>query len=184
MTTRHLGLLVGLAVLASPNPANAQAPDPCALLTTAELQPAFPGTKPGNSARPSRTLEQSGILRCEWTHSTGRVVLITGGDSVEDSPEDEARTMMSAFVDPTRPDAERRVRVETLSGVGDKTVAILEPQDTPKGITGSGVVLVVRRGKRQVVLIAMPPGNLVQRDRADALMVLADVGRAIAKRLG
>jgi hypothetical protein len=179
-----LGLLSVLAVLASTSLGNAQAVDPCALLTAAEMQQAFPGTKPGNAARPDRTLQQAGISRCEWIHTSGRVVLITGGDSAEDSPEDEAKTMMSAFVDPTRPDAERRVRIETLPGVGDKTVAVLERQDTPKGITGSGVVLVVRRGKRQVVLMAMPPGNLVQRDRADALKVLADLGRAIAKRMG
>lgn len=181
MKTRHLGLLAGLALLVSPRLVNAQAPDPCALLTPAEMQPAFPGTKPG---RTDRKMEKAGIISCEWMYSAGRVVLIAGADDPDDSPTDEAKTMMAAFVDPTRPDAERRVRVETLPGVGDKTVAVLERQDQPKGITQDGVVLVVRRGNRQVVLMAVPPGDLARRERADALKVLSDLGKAIAKRLG
>ena len=181
MKTQHLGLLAGLAVLASTDLGNAQTPDPCGLLTIAEMQPACPGTKPG---RVDRKLEKDGIVRCEWVHSTGRVVLVAGNDSDDDSPVDEAKTFMAAFVDPLRPDAERHVRIETLPGVGDKAVAILERQDQAKGITQNGVILVVRRGKRQVVLLAVPPGDLSRRERADALKVLADLGRAMAKRLG
>jgi hypothetical protein len=184
MKARHLGLLAGLVVLASTHVGNAQTLDPCALLTTAEMQQAFPGTKPGKPGRPDRTLEKAGIRRCEWTHSTGSVVLVTGSDSAEDTPEDEATTLMMAFVDPLRLDAERHVRIETLPGVDDKAVAILERQDQAKGITRNGALLVVRRGKRQVSLLAMPPGDLVRRERADALKVLADLGRAIAKRMG
>jgi hypothetical protein len=184
MKTRHLGLLAGLAVLAAPSLGSAQKLDACALLTPAEMQQAFPGTKPAKPGRPDPTLEKAGIFRCEWTHSTGSVVLVAGADSADDLPEDEAKTLMAAFVDPTRPDAERRVRIETLPGVGDKAVAILERQDQAKGITQNGALLVVRRGKRQVALLAMPPGDLVRRERADALKVLADLGRAIAKRLG
>jgi hypothetical protein len=181
MKTRHLGLLAGIAVLASMPLGNAQTPDPCALLTAADMQQAFPGTKPG---RVIRTLEKEGILSCEWTHAAGRVVLVAGADSAEDTPEEEAKTLMSAFVDPLRPDAERRVRIETLPGVGDKAVAILERQDQAKGITQDGVLLVVRRGKRQVALLGAPPGDLSRRERADALRVLSDLGKAIAKRLG
>jgi hypothetical protein len=180
MKTRHLGLLAGIAVLASTPFGNAQTPDPCALLTPAEMQQAFPGTKPG---RTDRKLEKDGIVRCEWTYDTGRVVLIAGSDSPDDSPVDEAKTMMAAFVDPTRPSAERQARIETLAGVGDKTVAVLERQDQAKGFTRDGLVLVVRRGNRQVVLMAVPPGDLLRRERADALRVLSDLGKAIAKRL-
>jgi hypothetical protein len=179
-----VGLFAAVAMLASASLGNAQKLDACALLTAAEMQQAFPGTKPGKAGRPDPALEKAGIFRCEWTHSTGSVILVAGADSADDVPEDEARTLMSAFVDPTRPDAERRVRVDTLPGVGDRAVAILERQDKAKGITGDGVVLVVRRGTRQVALVAMPPGDLARRERADALKVLADLGRAIAKRLG
>lgn len=180
MKTRYLALLTALAGLAFPGVGNAQRPDPCALLTVVELQPAFPGSKQGRTVR---TLEKDGILSCEWTYNTGRVALIAGGDGIEDTPLDEAKTMMNAFVDPLRPDAERHVRFETLPGVGDKAVAILERQDRAKGITNNGVLLVVRRGKRQVVLIAVPPGDLMRRERAEALKIVADLGRAIARRL-
>jgi hypothetical protein len=180
MKTRHLDLLTALAVVASTCVGNAQTPDPCALLTVAELQPAFPGSKPG---RTIRTLAKDGILSCEWVHNTGRVVLVAGADSSDDTPIDEAKTLMNAFVDPLRPDAERHVRFETLAGVGDKSVAVLEREDKAKGITQNGLVLVVRRGQRQVALMAVPPGDLTRRERADALKVLADLGRAIARRL-
>jgi hypothetical protein len=180
MKTRYLGLLTGLAVLTSLSVGNAQTPDPCALLTVVELQPAFPGSKPG---RTIRTLEKEGILSCEWTSNTGRIVLVAGADGIEDTPLDEAKTLMHSFVDPLRADAERHVRFETLPGVGDKAVAVLERQDRAKGITDNGVLLVVRRGNRQVALMAVPPGDLMRHERADALKILAELGRAIARRL-
>ena len=180
MRATTLVVLVTAALLVSSRLVEAQVGDPCALLTTAEMQQAFPGTKSGQL---DRKLEKDGILRCEWVHNAGRVVLVAGDDSADDSPEDEAKTFMSAFVDPLRPDAERRVRVETLPGVGDKAVAIVERQDTANGITQNGAILVVRRGKRQVALLAVPPGDLARRERADALKVLSDLGKAIAKRL-
>jgi len=181
MKTRYLGVLAGLAVLASTRLGHAQIPDPCALLTPAEMQPVFPGTKPG---RIDRALEKNDILRCEWIYNSGRVVLIAGADGDEDLPVDDAKTFMMSFVDPRRPDAEHRVRFETLPGVGDKAVAVLERGDAGKGITQDGVVLVVRRGKRQVALLAVPPGNLTRLERADALRLLSDLGKVIAKRLG
>jgi hypothetical protein len=181
MKTRHLSLLAGFALLAATRLGHAQTPDPCALVTPAEMQQAFPGTKPG---RTDRKMEKDGILRCEWTHNTGRVVLIAGNDDKDDVPADDATSLMLSFVDPLRPDAERHVRIETLPGVGDKAVAILERQDQAKGITQDGLVLVVRRGDRQVAMLAVPPGDLARRERAAALKVLSDLGRAIAKRLG
>jgi hypothetical protein len=180
MKTSTLAILAGVAWLTSTVPVAGQIGDPCALLTTAEMQQAFPGTTPG---RVDRALEKNGILRCEWTHSTGRVVLVAGADG-GDSPVDDAKTFMLSFVDPLRPDAEQHVRIETLTGVGDQAVAIVERLDQAKGITQNGAVLVVRRGTRQVALLAVPPGDLARRERADALKVLADLGRAIAKRLG
>lgn len=180
MKPRQLALLTTLALLAATSVGSAQTPDPCALATLAELQPAFPGVKAGKTIR---SLEKEGILSCEWAFATGRVVLVAGADSSEDTPVDEAKTLMNAFVDPTRPDAERRARVETLPGVGDKTVAVLESEDKAKGFTQSGLVLVVRRGKRQVALMAVPPGDLTRRARADALKVIAELGKAIARRL-
>jgi hypothetical protein len=178
MKAISLALLTGVALFTSPRVVNAQAADPCALLTAAEVQQAFPGSKPG---RLDRALEKQGILRCEWILPIGRMVLISGADDESDTPIDEAKTMMAAFVDPLRADAERNVRFEKLSGVGDDAVAVVEREDKAKGITQNGALLVVRRSKRQIVVIA---DNLVRPDRVEALKVLSDLGKAIAKRLG
>jgi hypothetical protein len=178
MQIRHLALLTGLALLAPMRSVLAQATDPCALLSAAEVQQAFPGSKPG---RMNRALEKNGILSCEWVQPTGRMVLISGADDESDTPVDEAKTMMMAFVDPLRADAQRNVRIEKLPGVGDEAVAVVEREDKAKGITQNGALLVVRRGKRQIVVLT---NELARRERADALKVLSDLGKAIAKRLG
>jgi hypothetical protein len=178
MKTRYLVLLTGLNCLVSAHAVDAQGSDPCALLSAAEVQQAFPGSKPG---RADRALEKSGILRCEWVLPMGRMVLISGGDDESDTPIDEAKTMMTAFVDPLRADAERHVRFEKLPGVGDAAIAVVEREDKAKGITQNGALLVVKRGKRQIVVIT---DDLARRERADALKVLSDLGKAIAKRLG
>lgn len=178
MKTTYLALLTGLACLASTYAIDAQGADPCALLSAAEVQQAFPGSKPG---RTDRAMEKLGIVRCEWILPVGRMVLISGGDDESDTPIDEAKTMMAAFVDPLRADAERNVRFEKLPGVGDANIAIVEREDKAKGFTRDGALLVVKRGKRQIVVIT---DNLARRERADALKVLSDLGKAIAKRLG
>jgi hypothetical protein len=178
MKSTRLAWLAGLALLSWAPVVDAQAPDPCALLSAAEVQQAFPGSKPG---RLDRALEKKDILRCEWVLPVGRLVLISGGDDASDTPVDEAKTMMMAFVDPLRADAERHARIEKLPGVGDEAVAIVEREDKAKGITQNGALLVVKRGKRQIVVIA---NNLVRPDRAEALKVLSELGKAIAKRLG
>jgi hypothetical protein len=178
MTPTRLGSLAVLTLLTWAPVAHAQAPDPCALLSAADVQQAFPGSKPG---RLDRALEKRGILRCEWLLPIGRMVLISGADDESDTPIDEAKTMMMAFVDPLRADAERNVRIEKLPGVGDEAVAVVEREDKAKGITQNGALLVVRRGQRQIVVIA---NTLVRPDRAEALEVLSGLGKAIAKRLG
>jgi hypothetical protein len=177
MKIRSVVLLAGLACLASTR-ADAQGADPCALISATELQQAFPGIKPG---RLDRGLEKQGILRCEWILPVGRMVLISGGDDESDTPVDEAETMMMAFVDPLHADAQRNVRIEKLPGVGDEAVAVVERMDKAKGITQNGALLVVRRGKRQIVVMT---DDLARRERAEALKVLSDLGKAIAKRLG
>ena len=178
MKAISLALLAGVVLFTSPRVVNAQAGDPCTLLTAAEVQQAFPGSKPG---RLDRDLEKYGILRCEWILPMGRMVLVSGSDDDSDNPVDEAKTMMMGFVDPLNAAAQRNVRIEQLPGVGDQAVAVVEREDKTKGITQNGALLVVRRGKRQIVVLA---NNLVRPDRVEALKVLSDLGKAIAKRLG
>lgn len=163
---------LGLCIAA---PLDAQR-DTCALLTTAEVQQAFPGSKAG---RPDRALEKQGIFRCRWEHEGGHL-LIVGGDEVVDSPRDEAETWALAIADPVRGDTSR-VRWEVLKGVGDDAVAVVERPDASKGLTQHGAFVVVRRGKQQVSLLAP---NLARRDRAEALAVLTTLGKAVASRMG
>lgn len=176
MTKTSLATLVALTLLASPWIARAQGDGPCALLTIAEVQQAFPGAPAG---RPDRKLEKQGILRCTWNHPAGTLILI---DSNEDeSAKDAAAGLTPAFLDPLNVGASRHVRYESLPGIGDEAVAVVERQDKSKGIAQDGAILVVRRGKRQVVAMS---SDLARRDRTEALRVFTELAKAIAKRLG
>jgi hypothetical protein len=146
------------------------------LLTGDEVQKAFPGSKAG---RLDRALEKSGILRCRWDSPTGWLMVIAGADG-PDSPKDEVETWAYGLVDPVRGDVQRSVRFESLPGIGDEAIAFVERRDQARGILQDGAALVVRRGNRQVSVMAP---DLARRERADALRVLTDLGKAVAKRL-
>jgi hypothetical protein len=169
------GSAVQLAT-AMPPMVRAQVKDPCTLLTTAEVQQAFPGATAG---RLDRELEKYGLLRCEWKYPGGRLILIAGADG-PDPLMDEAQGMTQTFLDPLRADAGRHVRYEKLSGVGDEAIAVVERVDKAKGFMQDGAILVVQRGTRQVSMLS---SDLARRERADALRVLSDLGKAIAKRM-
>jgi hypothetical protein len=178
MRATHIGLAIGLTLIGSPPALQAQADGPCALLTTAEVQQAFPGGRPG---RLDGEMEKYGMLRCEWVHAGGRLLIIADVDEdTTETPRQEAEGLTMTFVDPLRPDAARHVRYEALTGVGDAAIAVVEPADKAKGFTQDGAMLVVRRGKRQIVLMST---DLARRERAEALRVLASLGKAIAGRL-
>jgi hypothetical protein len=153
------------------------AQDPCSLLTTAEAQRAFPGAKPG---RPERNLENVGIFRCAWNYPSGTLIVLTDAGDAEATTREEAEGMTDTFLDPLRNDARRHVRYEPLPGVGDEAIAIVEREDKAKGFLINGAILVVRRGRRQVTVLS---SDLGRRDRAEALRVLSDLGKAIATRL-
>ena len=153
----------------------AQTHDPCALLTLAEVQKAFPGSKPG---RVDRSQEKIGIVTCVWDYPTG-IMSVVGGDA-EDSVKEEASGWIIVFADPLRADAAKHVRYESLPGVGDEAIAIVEREDKAKGFAQNGAILVVRKGKTQVSVLS---SNLARRERPEALQVLSDLGKAIARRL-
>lgn len=58
---------------------------------------------------------------------------------------------------------------------------MVEREDKAKGFTTSAAILVVRRGKQQVAALS---GDLARRERAEALRILGELGKAIARRLG
>ena len=175
MKTTLATLLAGLIASLSTSSVNAQGQDACALLTTAEVRQAFPEAAAG---KPDRTLEKYGMVRCSWNYPAGLLVLIASDE--DESAKDGAEGLTPAFLDPLRADAGRHVRYETLPGVGDQAIAVLERADKAKGFTQDGAILVVQRGKHQVAVLS---NDLARRERAEALRVFTELGKVIAKRM-
>ena len=175
MNTTQATLIAGLIAFVSSSSLDAQGQDACALLTTAEVQQAFPGAKPGEV---DRQLEKYGMTRCTWKYPGGTLVIVASDE--EESAKDGAEGLTPAFVDPLRGDAGKHVRYETLPGVGDQAVAVVERADKAKGFTQDGAILVVQRGKHQVAALS---SDLARRERPDALRVFTELGKAIAKRM-
>lgn len=146
------------------------------MLTPAEVQAAIPGAKPGKPDNDPKL----GLLRCAWDTPTGTLMLIEGTGPPEDTPRSEAESWMDAFLDPLRDNAGRNVRYESLPGVGEVAVAVVEKADPATGIARGGAVLVVKRGKRQISLLST---DLARRDRGEGLRVLTELGKAIASRM-
>lgn len=163
----------------APGAGSAPAPPgegPCRLLAQGVVERLFPGATAGELDRRN---EKHGVLTCLWKHPTGRFSIIEGAYTSQ-PVEEEAQGWTLIFLDPLRSDAARHVRYESLPGVGDQAIAIVERQDKAKGFIADGAVLVVRRGNRQVTLMAH---GLARSERADALKVLEQLGRAVASRL-
>jgi hypothetical protein len=150
---------------------------PCRLLTSSDVERIFAGA--GNG-RLDRSLEKTGLLRCEWRHRADLLVVLESTEEVDEPVMEEARGTVIAFLDPLSSSADRYVRYEKLVGVGDEAIAVVEPVDKAKGIVTDGALLVVRRGKRTITVLST---GLTQRDRSEALKLLSDLGRAIARRL-
>ena len=108
MTTRSTVAAIALSILAASEAGGfatlvtatpMQTPDPCALLTTADVQGAFPGSKAGQL---DRRQEKSGLVTCIWYYPTGRFSVIASTGSPE-PVKDEARNWTLIFLDPLRP---------------------------------------------------------------------------------
>ena len=176
MKTTHMATLAGLALLGSAPAITAQTGDPCALLTTGDVQQAFAGAKPGQL---DRKLEKDGILRCVWSYPTGQTLVLIASEE-DESAKDGAEGLTVTFLDPLRSNAGSQVRYEVLPDVGDEAVAVIEREDKAKGFTRDGAILVVRRGRHHVAALST---DLARRERAEALRVFTELGKAIAKRL-
>jgi hypothetical protein len=175
MKTTTATLLMGLIASLSTPAAHAQAEDPCALLTPAEVQQVFAGAKAG---RRDRELEKYGMLRCTWDYPAGVLILVACDE--DESAKDGAEGLTPAFLDPLRSDAGSRVRYEVLPSVGAEAVAVVEREDKAKGFMQDGAILVVQRGRHQVAVMS---NDLARRERPEALRVFTELGKAIATRL-
>lgn len=150
--------------------------DPCKLLTDAEVRKVFTDAKPGQR---ERTREQYGITACLWDYPGGKfAVQLT--NAKPGTVDNEIRGMSLGFVDPLKPAARKAVRYETIRGVGDQAMAIVEPADEKRGILTDSAYLITQRGDQQAMLTST---TLAKRDRAAALKTLEELGKTAVSRL-
>ena len=149
------------------------AADPCALLTDAEVRKVFPDAKAGER---DRSTDEFGIASCVWKHPGGRFAL-----QVQTSEPGTVKNEIEGLAGgATDMGADRNLRYETLSDVGDQAMAVVERADEARGILQDIAVLIAQRGDLQVNLMS---SDLASRERAEALQTLAKLGRAAVQRL-
>lgn len=156
---------------------NVPTDDPCALLIDDEVSKAFPGAASGKR---NRSLDGHGILTCMWDTPTDRFV-VQVFDARSGSVADELRGRMSGSIDPTMVGAGSQVRYETIGGIGDEAMLVLEKADLKNGILADTAVMVTQRGDRRAVLFT--GSSLAAGDRAAAIKTLETLGRQVAERL-
>lgn len=150
--------------------------DPCKLLTTAEIAAFVPGAKGGMR---DRSREEYGISACTWSTPRGRFAVQTW-KSDPNSVENEIRGLSQGFIDPLMPGAKNNVRFETIPGVGDKTMIVIEQADAQRGILSDASMLISQRGDRMIVLQS---DDLVRANRTKALSAFRELALAAMKRL-
>ena len=150
--------------------------DACRLLSDADVRAVFPGAGPGV---PETTREQYGIRACVWETRAGRFAL-QRWTAKPGSVDDEIRGMALGVLDPRKPAAAASVRYETLSGIGDQAMAMVEAQNATTGILADAALLMTLRGDQ---LIELQSSELGRGDRAAALKSLSTLARAAVARL-
>lgn len=153
------------------------ADDPCNLLTDAEVRQVFSGAASGKR---DHSVDKYGILSCVWEAPIDRLI-VQAFDAKPDTLAGELRSRVQGFVDPMMAGAADRIRYETIAGVGDQAIAVVEKADPEHGILADMAQLVTRRGERGVILFT--GASLANGDRASALSELEKLGRSAVKRL-
>jgi hypothetical protein len=162
-------------VAPSVSAASIEADSPCRLLTDAEVRAVFPGAKSGV---PERSREEYGIKACEWDMDTDRFVVQRW--AAKGSVDNEIRGLASGFVEPFNSAAGNNVRYETIAGVGEQAMAVVETQDQKRGILSDAALLVAKRGNE---ILELQSQQLPHRTRADALQALTTLGREASARM-
>lgn len=151
--------------------------NPCDILSTGDVQKAFPGAKAGER---SKRLEQYGITECAWKGPSGQVALVVQESFSKGTVKEDAMGMAQGFTDPFKQQSLNNVRFESFNDLGFPAMGFVEKADPKRGILGDGAMLFVRNGDRT---ISMGSGELAQRDRTAGLKALGDLGKVAAKRL-
>ena len=152
------------------------ADDPCRLLTTAEVRDVFPNAKVGVR---ERSREEYGIRACVWETPTGHFA-VQQWTTKPGAVDNEIRGLSSGFLDPLNPAAPNNVRFETIAGIGEAAMAVIETRDESRGILSDVAMLVTQRGDR---LLELQSPDLPRSERAVALKALTMLGRTAVNRL-
>lgn len=150
--------------------------DACRLLSDADVRTIFPGA--GHGVRET-TREKYGIRACVWETKGGRFAL-QRWTAKPNTVGDEIRGMALGVLDPLKPAARTSVRCETIAGIGDQAMAMVESQSEARGILADAAMLMTQRGDQ---LIELQSSELGRGDRGAALQSLATLGRAAVARL-
>lgn len=152
------------------------ADDPCRLLTNPEVRGIFPEAEAGQR---ERTREKYGITACIWKTPTG-VFALELWTLEENSVDSEIRGLSSAFIDPVNPAARDNVRFETIAGVGEAAMAVVEVRDEQRGIVADVALLVSQRGTQ---VLEVESSDLPRGDRAAALRALTTLAKLADARM-
>jgi hypothetical protein len=169
-------LLFALVLLAGGATASAAPRNICPLLTPAEISAFWPGAKAG---KPDFTREKYGITACDWDNDIGTFIL-QNWKSEGDSARDEIEALMIAVIDPMKSSAMANIRFETLAGVGDQAVAVVEVRDEKKSILNEAAMLITKRGDQVLMLAAT---NAARGDRAKVIAGLKSLAQKSLARL-
>ena len=150
--------------------------DACRLLSDADIRAVFPGA--GAGVRET-TREKYGIRACVWETRAGRFAL-QRWTAKPGTVDNEIRGLAAGVLDPLKPAARSSVRYETLAGIGDQAMALVEAQNPSAGILADAAMLMTQRGDQ---LIELQSSELGRGDRAAALQSLSILGRAAVARL-
>ena len=150
--------------------------DACRLLSDADVRAVFPGA--GHGVRET-TREKYGIRACVWETKGGRFAL-QRWTAKPSTVGDEIRGMALGVLDPLKPAARSSVRYETIAGIGDQAMAMVESQSDARGILADAAMLMTQRGDQ---LIELQSSELGRGDRGAALQSLTTLARAAVARL-
>jgi len=160
-----------------PTPKAIPTGNPCDILSSGDVQKAFPGAKAGER---SKRLEEYGITECAWKGPSGQVALVVQESFSKGTVKEDTMGMAQGFVDPLSRQSLNNVRFESFNDLGFPAMGFVEKTDPKRGILGDGAMLIMRNGDRT---ISLGSGELAQRDRTAALKALDDLGKVAAKRL-
>lgn len=157
----------------------APAGDPCKLLTTGELRKVFPDIKAGER---DRSTEDYGATSCVWRDADGARTLILQRMNAE--PEGVKPWLqlylLGGWEDLSKPSPEKAARFETIKGIGDEAMAVVETADEKRGIPGNVAMLAAQKGDD---MIGLASPDLARRERGAAIKALENLGKAAVKRL-